>query len=87
MEIKINLIKLILIFTLLCSASKGFLKAFKTFINPFEAPQRSMKIKIKLIFYLRPGSQREGLRMKKSTLFFSFITVDAFTFTVNVLGN
>ena len=32
--------------TLLCGASKGFIKAFKGFIKPFEAPQRSVKIKI-----------------------------------------
>ena len=36
----------IFIFTLLCGASKGFLKAFKAFIKPFEAPQKSVKIKI-----------------------------------------
>ena len=36
----------IFIFTLLCGASKGFMKAFKAFIKPFEAPQRSVKIKI-----------------------------------------
>ena len=35
----------IFIFTHLCGASKGFIKAFKTFIKPFEAPQRSVKIK------------------------------------------
>ena len=34
------------IFTLLCGASKGFIKAFKALIKPFEAPQRSVKIKI-----------------------------------------
>ena len=39
-------IELIFIFTLLCGASKGFTKAFKAFIKPFEAPQRSVKIKI-----------------------------------------
>ena len=32
-------------FTLLCGAS-GFIKAFEAFIKPFEAPQRSVKIKI-----------------------------------------
>ena len=32
--------------TLLCGASKGFMKAFKAFIKPFEAPQRSVEIKI-----------------------------------------
>ena len=36
----------IFIFTFLCGASKGFMKAFKAFIKPFEAPQRSVKIKI-----------------------------------------
>ena len=36
----------IFIFTLLCGASKGFMKALKAFINPFEVPQRSVKIKI-----------------------------------------
>ena len=33
----------IFIFILLCGASKGFMKAF---IKPFEAPRRSVKIKI-----------------------------------------
>ena len=36
----------IFIFTLLGGASKGFMKALKAFIKPFEAPQRSLKIKI-----------------------------------------
>ena len=31
---------------LLCGASKGFMKAFKAFIEVVEAPQRSVKIKI-----------------------------------------
>ena len=31
---------------LLCGASKGFMKAFKAFIKPLEAPQRSVKIKL-----------------------------------------
>ena len=34
------------IFTLLCGASKSFMKAFNALIKPFEAPQRSVKIKI-----------------------------------------
>ena len=34
------------IFTLLCGASKDFIKILKTFIEPFEAPQRSVKVKI-----------------------------------------
>ena len=35
------------------------MKAF--FIKPFEAPQRSAKIKFQLIFYLLPTLGREGL--------------------------
>ena len=33
-------------FKLLCDASKGFMKAFKAFIKPFEALQKSAKIKM-----------------------------------------
>ena len=36
-----------IIFTLLCGASKAFMKAFN---KPFEAPQGSVKIKISVIF-------------------------------------
>ena len=39
------------IFTLLCGASKGFMKAFKAFIKPFEAPQRSVKTKLSVDFF------------------------------------
>ena len=40
---------------------KGFMKAFKTFIKPFDAPQRSVKTKINFIFFLRPRLGREEL--------------------------
>ena len=43
------------ILTLLCGASKGFMKAFKAFIEPFETPQRSVKINDKVIFVSLPG--------------------------------
>ena len=43
------------IFTLLCGASKGFMKAFKAFIKPFEALQRSVKIKIYVNFFSSSG--------------------------------
>ena len=43
------------VFSLLCGASRGFVKAFKAFIKPFEAPQRSAKIKIELIFFSSSG--------------------------------
>ena len=36
----------IFIFTMPCGVSKSFMKVLKTFIKPFEAPQKSMKIKI-----------------------------------------
>ena len=39
-------------FTLLCGISEGFMKAFKTFIKPFESPQRSTKIKICILMKL-----------------------------------
>ena len=42
-------------FTLLCGASRCFMKTFKTFIKPLEAPQRSVKIKIQLIFFSSSG--------------------------------
>ena len=37
-------INLKFIFMLLCCASKDFMKAIKTFIEPFEEPQRCVKI-------------------------------------------
>ena len=52
-EIKI---KLIFFFTLLCGASKGFMKAFKAFKKPFEVPQISVN------FSLGPGLGREGFK-------------------------
>ena len=39
-------INLNFIFTLPCRASNGFMMALKAFIKPFEAPQRSVKMKI-----------------------------------------
>ena len=43
------------IFTLLCGALKGSMKAFKAFIKPFEAPQRAVKIKILNTFFSSSG--------------------------------
>ena len=39
-------IKLNFFYTLLCGASKGFTRALKAIIKPFEAPQRNVKMKI-----------------------------------------
>ena len=44
-KVKINL-NFYFIVTFLCGASKGFMKAYKAIMNPFEAPQRNVKIKI-----------------------------------------
>ena len=41
----------IFILALLYGDSKGFIYALKSFIKPFEAPQRSVKIKNQVIFY------------------------------------
>ena len=49
-----------LIFLLLCGASKGFMKAFKAFIKPFETPQGSVKI---IFFSVRSGWRWEGLKL------------------------
>ena len=37
--------------TFFCGGSKGFIKASKACIKPFEAPQGSVKIKIYVNFY------------------------------------
>ena len=56
-------IKLNFIFTLLCGTSKGFMKALKVVIKPFEEPQRSVKINILSSFFsLCPTMRVEGLR-------------------------
>ena len=34
------------ILTLLCGASKAFMKAYKAFLKPLEAPQKSVRMKI-----------------------------------------
>ena len=47
-------------FPLLCGASKGFMKALKAFIKPFQAPQRGMKKNFKLIFILIQHSEMYG---------------------------
>ena len=36
---------------LFCGTSKGFIKALNAFKKPFEAPQRSVKIKISVNSY------------------------------------
>ena len=53
---------------LLCGASNGFMKALNAFIKPFEAPQRSVKIKFNLIFICAQLTEMHGtLRVKRET--------------------
>ena len=47
---------------LLCGAWKGFMKALKIVIKLFEEPQRSVKIKSKLIFILIQLSEMHGAK-------------------------
>ena len=44
----------IFILAILCGASKGFMKTLKAFMKPFEAPQKSVKIKIELCVLIMP---------------------------------
>ena len=48
------------IFTLLCGASKGFMKALKAYIKSFEALQRSVKIQTYVIFCFHTISEIYG---------------------------
>ena len=64
-------IKLNFYFHTLCGASKGFMKVLKAFIKPFEAPQRSVKIKIELNFYLNPAIARFEQNLSSISLFYA----------------
>ena len=61
---------------LLCSASKCFIKAFKTFIKSFEAPQRSVNNFSSVCFLsssgLVTGSVEVGLKNFKGVLLFRY---------------
>ena len=61
----------IFMFPLLCGASKGFMKTLKAFIKPFEAQQRSVKIKIQVYFQYNflKCKGREGLTKFSDTEF------------------
>ena len=60
----------IFMFTLFCGTSKGFMKAFR----PFEAPQRSVKIKIKLTFILiRLSEMHRERRVKEYQFAITFL--------------
>ena len=55
----------IFIFTLLYGAWKHFMKAFKAFIKPIEAQQRSVKLKFNLIFISIQLSEMHALPFQK----------------------
>ena len=69
------------IFTLLCGALKSFMKAFKAFIKPFEAPQRNVKIKNSLNFF---SSSRIGTWKVKVILFLFFSFWIQFVFNYKI---
>ena len=58
-------IKLNFYFRTLCSVPKGFMKALKAFIKPFETPQRSVKIKTQLNFFSSSGVKGQQKLFKK----------------------
>ena len=58
------------IFTFLCDASEGFMKTLKAFLNPFEVPQRSVKIEIKVnVLSLSGIGTRSVNRLKQRKLY------------------
>ena len=50
----------VFIFTLLCGAPIGLMKALKAFVKPFEAPERTVKIKFILTFISMQLSEMHG---------------------------
>ena len=56
----------IFIFTLVCGASKGFMKALEAFTKPFEAHKELQKQKFTLIFILIQVSEMHGARSVKN---------------------
>ena len=50
----------------ICGASKGFMKAFKAFIKPFEAPHRKVKIKILVSFFFLSGIGTVGINTNEN---------------------
>ena len=77
-----------MLFSLLCCASKGFMKALKAFIKPFEAHQRSLKIKIwvnfLLLFEIGTGSVNitmEGKIIDNVHYFWNFKVLELITNT------
>ena len=69
------------IFTLLCGASQGFMKALKAFIKPLEPSQRSVKIKIYVVFFssgvatLRVKEGRKNMKGRTCSCFHNHISL------------
>ena len=57
-----------ILFSLLCVASKGFMKALKAFMKPFESPQGSVKIKILINFYFNTTFEMHGIYKVKNII-------------------
>ena len=56
-------INLIFFFALVCAVWKGFMKPFNAFIKPFEAPQRSVKIKNQVNFLSSSGIETRRVKI------------------------
>ena len=65
------------------------MKAFKAFVKSFEAPERSVKIKISLTFTLYPGVGQEGLSTLQNVIFMqekSLNITQIFGYLTSVIG-
>ena len=60
------------------------MKAFKAFIKPFEAPQRSIKIKIQLKFFSSPETIVKRDKLLLTTNAFSLIVCETIFDTTEV---
>ena len=69
----------IFIFTLIYGAWKHFMKAFKAFIKPIEAPQRSVKSKFNLIFISIQLSEMHGT-LEVNKVKFSILLIPVLNF-------
>ena len=60
----------VLIFKLLCVATKGFMKTFKAFIKPFQTSQRSATINITVNFLSPSGIGAGNVKSSLSKVFY-----------------
>ena len=43
-----------------CGATRSFMKSLKSFLKPFDAPRRSVKIKVQVNFYFKVCAKSEN---------------------------